>query len=222
MKRQRGFGLLELGIVLGILVALGTLVWWADANIETSAGVDRGRADKQAEWDLANAKATEDRRRRDANVARELIAADNARVAAESKASDADQRWKEATRAADRNRIALGTCSPGKQPVPGVLGTDGRVRSMGEASDPAAGGDRILLTWQFVRDYDAAWTGRTGEPVFDPATRAPGIDAASASPYGLRELRDVAGENAKRCSADRRELDSLIAKLRAAERAWSR
>ena len=44
-------------LALAILGAIGSMIWWADENIETSAGVRKGESTKQAEWDAANAKA---------------------------------------------------------------------------------------------------------------------------------------------------------------------
>ena len=49
--KQRGFGLLMyLLLALAILAAIASLVWWADANIETSAGVKKGEANIRQEW----------------------------------------------------------------------------------------------------------------------------------------------------------------------------
>ena len=53
--KQRGFGLLAYALlVLAVLGAIGGILWWADQNIETSAGKRAGEAAKQAEWDAAN------------------------------------------------------------------------------------------------------------------------------------------------------------------------
>ena len=55
--RQRGSVLMYALLALAILAAIASLIWWADENIETSAGVRKGSSEKQAEWDAANEKA---------------------------------------------------------------------------------------------------------------------------------------------------------------------
>ena len=58
MNSQRGFTMLAYGLIaLAILGAVAGLIAWADQNIETSAGVERGESNVQAKWDAANAKA---------------------------------------------------------------------------------------------------------------------------------------------------------------------
>jgi hypothetical protein len=225
-RRARGFAGLELlmyaGIALAILAAIGGIIWWADANIETSAGVKRGEANRQALWDKANRDAEQDQRAREARVATSVQAVEAMALASAGAARDADQRWKEKARESNRNQVALGVCTLGRAAEPaGVRGDrPGGAPAVGDT--PPATGDslRLLLTWEFVRQYDGAWTGRDGQPVFGAAARGEGATGAGASPYGLEELRDVAGENARLCSEDRREFASLILKLRAAERSW--
>ena len=57
---QRGFGLLMyLVLGLAILATISAIIWWADANIATSAGVEKGEKSKQAEWDSENRKERE-------------------------------------------------------------------------------------------------------------------------------------------------------------------
>ena len=52
---QRGFGLIAyLVLGLAVLASISAIIWWADANIATSAGVKKGENSKQAEWDKAN------------------------------------------------------------------------------------------------------------------------------------------------------------------------
>ena len=54
---QRGFGhIAYLVLGLAILASISAIIWWADANIATSAGVKKGEKSKQAEWDKANQK----------------------------------------------------------------------------------------------------------------------------------------------------------------------
>lgn len=52
--KAKGFALwVYLGIALAILAALGGLALWVDQNLETSAGVKKGRAEIQSKWDQA-------------------------------------------------------------------------------------------------------------------------------------------------------------------------
>lgn len=55
MSAQRGNALLMyLVIAAAALGILATLIYWADQNIATSAGVTKGEANVQTKWDKAN------------------------------------------------------------------------------------------------------------------------------------------------------------------------
>ena len=59
--RQRGFLIgAALQYIIGAVVILGligSIIWWADRNIATSAGVKKGEANKEAEYAKRDAKA---------------------------------------------------------------------------------------------------------------------------------------------------------------------
>jgi hypothetical protein len=185
----------------------------------------RGLAAKQIEWDRANEAAAELERRRGAAVGRELLAADNARAAAETKAHDAEAKWEEARREARNSRRPSVVCQkPRSEDAAGAQRDAGPgipVAGVVDHRPDLSGGP--LLTWGFVLDFDAAWTGADGEPVFGAAAGRPEAAAAgAASPYSPDDALDVHGANARRCSEDRRELGSLIEKLERAQAAWDR
>lgn len=198
--RQRGSILVYLAMAMVAMAMMYGLFALVDRNWVTTAGIKKGEAAKQAEWDAANRKAEAD-----AKVAR-LEREKEARKAsaelqdAESRAREWQAKWRK-----DRtngNRLAV--CPEG----PATPRT-----ALAGASPPP---DRLRLTYGFLHDYDGVWTGLAGEPLFgDPrgsAEGAPSPDAPSA--VGLEELLDVHAENAARASAASRQLTKLIRLIR--------
>lgn len=57
--RQRGSIIVYAALALAILAGIGALIWWADANIATSAGVRKGETNITAKWEKANRLETE-------------------------------------------------------------------------------------------------------------------------------------------------------------------
>lgn len=222
MKRARGF--LEARLVAGIMV-IGLLVVAFIAAINyldrrDKRQFERGQADVMAKWNAANAKAAEDKARERAAVGRALIVADNARVAADEKAKNADQRWKEAVRESNRKGAVLAACDPpgSTEPARAVAGGGPTPEAAGSGlvagERPRAGVPRFSP--EFVRELDTAWTGLDGEPVFAAADRRDGPAGPGAPWVTAEEVRDTHGENARRCSADRRDFAALIARIKAA------
>jgi hypothetical protein len=76
----------------------------------------------------------------------------------------------------------------------------------------------------FVSEYNTAWTGADGQPLFpDPSGPTPPAGAAGApgaSPYGLDDLIDVHGENSRRFSACLRGFNSLIDTVQSLREKW--
>lgn len=226
---RRGFTLIQLVVVLAaassvIAAAWGAIAWHADTHFK------RGEASKQGEWDKANREAEAAQRARERDVSEAIKEKEAQRMSAMDRAARHEANWREAVRASNRNEVALGVC-----PEPGATEPHGPIRAAGDPGSgalppavadaaPARGaGGGIRLTWQFVRDVDTAWTGLDGEPVSPLAAGGEGAaGAGTASPYTLEDVRDVAGENAIRCSQDRREFAALKAKAEAAAAAWDR
>lgn len=214
--RQRGFGILGYLIAAGALVAaLAGLYALVDGR-----GYARGSSEMQQRWNAANQEADDTQRERERDVSKELAVVDTARQAAEDKASKANLRWQEAKRESDRRGRALAAIESeprGSGPV-----ASGQSAAPDAAAAVDQPGVRIRTTWEFVRHYDSAWTGAGGEPVFPAAAGySPTAESGAASPYGLGEVLDVHGENARRCSTDRREFQTVIDRIEAAERAWA-
>jgi hypothetical protein len=225
--RQRGFGLVH--VLAGI--ALVGVVWGA-VSWHASVHYARGQSDKQVEWDAANRKAVELAAARRLAVARALLVAENAKLKADEKARIADDNWKEAQRENRREGIALAVC-PKRPAGPQsdralAVGSPSGPGLRARAEDPGHAAVRggLRFTWEFVRLFDSAWTGAGGEPVHAAAAgpeAAAGSGAAApggASAYTPDDVLDVHGENARRCSADRREYRTLILKIQNAARAW--
>ena len=59
---------------VALVGALMGAVWWADANIETTAGVRRGQAETKAQWDAANEAARKREAEASAKAAADLAA----------------------------------------------------------------------------------------------------------------------------------------------------
>lgn len=197
--KQRGTAYLQLAAALGVVVLFALYTWWIH-----SEGVTSGKAEVQAEWDRANAEARDraDKARKD----REARATEASRklTDAQSKASDWEAKWRRevAKHKGDKPYVVV--------ECPKVAETESH-----DAGGRDAGGSglrlppAVRLTPEFVRKYDGAWTGTGGEPVFEyPAGSLE--TALGASPVGVGDLLVVHGENASRCSAQRRQLNKLI------------
>lgn len=184
----------KLALVLGIITALAGAVWWVDDN-----GFDRGTAKAEARWAAADRKAEAEKAKDRAAALRIIRDQAAALMRATENATQSNQQWQEARNAARRNRTPLAVCT---EPTPA---NEASPASVAQRDSPA-------LTWEFVRLYDTAWTGKAGESVFTGRPVAAGevVSAGAASPYTVDDVIDTHGENAKRCSADRRRLDALV------------
>jgi hypothetical protein len=190
---------------------------WLGQHAETN--YQRGLAAKQLEWDQDKDRAAEAQRRKDAAVAGALLVEEKRRLAAEDAARDANAQWEEARREARRNARPLAVCpQPRLQGAADVERDAGsRVPGAGVERDRPAVPGAAVFTWQFVREYDTAWTGADGKPVSqDPAGQPGAADAGAPSPFTAEDVLDVHGTNARRCSEDRRELATLRARLETA------
>src|SRR3990167_9157820 len=161
MNKQRGIiaaiylygfaALAALGVIYGVYS-------WIDYPWETSAGIKRGEANKQAAWNDANRKARA--AEESARAERDRLAGEqSARLAvAEGRARDADANWRRARSAAARASVPL--------VVADCTGPAGGV----SAPAPGGGGLRLATSMrfshQFVREWDDAWTDAAGKPVF--------------------------------------------------------
>lgn len=188
----------KLGLILAIVAALAGAVWWVDDN-----GYDRGVSKTKALWAEADRKAEAKKAEDRAAAARIIRDQAVGLMRATENATLSNQQWQEARNAARRNRTPLVVC-PEPQTSPSDQPSTAR-------SDPPG----LALTWEFVRLYDTAWTGPAGEPVFTgrPVAAPASFAAGAASPYSIDDLVDAHGENAKRCSEDRRRLNALVTAL---------
>lgn len=215
---QRGFviapWMIYLVIGLAVLGILGGI-----AHAIDSRGYQRGSLEVRKHWDAANRAAEKAQREREARVARELLLADKRAVAADQKADQAETKWKEQRRDAG----PLAVCRPISKPAPtDSVGAD--VAASGSGLRPPAGpGDAgapgVLVTPDFVRLHDGAWLKPSGEPLHRADTWNPGPAGAGIP---VSEVLDVGAENARRCSADRRELATLKERIERAEAAYGK
>ena len=193
--KQRGFTLLAYLIAGGVVLAmLGGIAW----KIHHSGYVE-GKAEVQLAWDAANAKAQVEANRLRTDREAEGRKATIALQQAEKEARIYAERWKQAKNALRGTPLAV--C-----PTSSPDGPDAAT-----ATDASRNGGP-LLTFGFLRQYDGAWTGDDGQPVFgDPSRIAETAPAASAaSARGLAEVLDNQQANASRCDDTRRQLGKLI------------
>lgn len=217
--KQSGFalpGMLQLVVIAVALSAvISGVMWFAHINYE------RGADAKQVEWDEANRRAAEEDRARRNAINAALEAERRKRAEAETAAASADRKWKEALRA-NRN-AALSACSPPAPAGPVVEAGEsvGTLRFPRSASPGPADSGAVLL-WRFVGLYDGAYTAIDGQPLFGAAAGyalAP-ERAGSPAPYGLDDVIDVHGENARAHSDCIRKFDQAVSAIERAARAW--
>ena len=221
--KQRGSILLYALVAIGLVGALYGLY-----NAIDSRAFARGQAQKQAEWDAANRVAEDEERARRTEVARQLLLEEKRRLVAEQAAKTNHTQWQEAVRESRRRGNTLAECTQAAEPAGPSAGADAagaagvglRAPGLGGGGH-AAGAAGVRLTAEFVRLYDGAWTGLAGEPLFGIAAGREAPAAAGAAWRSVDELLDVHGHNAQSCSADRRELDTLIRRIEAAEQGWT-
>lgn len=154
-------------------------------------GVDQGRAEVRNEWATKNraAQATADRLMELRRIEIDRAAADLA--SANTSAADYYAQWQRALYA---NKKPLATCGP-------AGAGSGTI-------DPAKRGDLVLrLTYDFVRQWDGAWTSADGKPVFADIPEPAG---ASGETYTPAEVLANFGINAARCSDNARKHNKLI------------
>jgi hypothetical protein len=227
LARQRGFTWLGFVIVCGsatavIVASWSAVAWHARVNFE------RGETATQEKWDLEKIERARKEIDRGVAVGHALLLADKARAAADTKAADMQDKWKEALREARRNGESLGSC-PEPRPVESPRATTAAV-----AGEPAGAGVRapglpadragVRLHWRFVGLYDSAFLGLDGKPVFGDSAQF-ALDASRAntpSPYGLDELLEVHGENARALGACLRAYGDAMTKIDDAAAAWEK
>lgn len=154
--RQRGSIIVYLVLALAILGAVAGLIWWADANIATSAGVKKGEANVTAKWEKANREQRAKEAQQAAGAAQKLeVSRAKSRVVYRTITQDVDRVitrdvYRNVCLDADGLRIANAALNGGAdpaapkpdRPVPGSDVPAGRV--WGERS-AEIGGDRGVV-----------------------------------------------------------------------------
>jgi len=165
-------------------------------------GYAEGEGVVQGRWDAANRTA-----QAQADALRQQRAAEGQKSSAalqqaEAEADAANDRWIQARKEARNARIPLAVC-PG-QPQPSATAVAGTTPQLLV----------LRLSYEFLREYDTAWTGQDGQPVFSDPPRPPETELAAASPVTLPDALETHAENARRCSEHRRQLDKLTALIK--------
>lgn len=199
--RQRGIGYAQMAFVLIVISAIAGAAWWIDSAISAYGKRERaaGKAEIMDLWKTEGLEAA--REDVEATRRRQRIAAEGAKSlqAANARADQAEEQLRRKHHEQDSPAVTVDGCT---QPA--------------DAPRPA-----VHFNWGWVYDYDAAWTGAAGEPVFgnrpDAAGPPAGMDAAS--PYGPEQVFDAHADNAAKCSKIRRQLNELEDTLDALEAA---
>lgn len=205
-RQQRGSLLLYGLLTLAILATLSGIAYKIRESGKDAIRAEWAEADRKAQ-----AAADAARLQREAEAQKAVIALQQA----DRRADDAESKWRAARRASAG--VPLAVCPTPSHPAPGAPAAT-------VASPDAA--PSLRLTYSFVRQWDAAWIGQNGQPVWpqpDTGSAPDGTvrpDPATASPYGLGEALDTHGENAARCSTDRRNYAALVALIKRLRADW--
>lgn len=194
--RQAGTTLFEYLLGLAAIAGMLAAVYWAvDRHWATSAGIDLGRHQMQVEWQAADRRAQAAEQARATSARATVAAAQQALLQAGQTAADYRQKWLQQRKEAQHANIALTNC-------------------------PTAGPGAAVLTGQFVREYDSAWTDSSGQPVFADPARPAGAALDAAGTVTAADVLDNHQANAERCSEDRRRLSALIETLGRLRKNW--
>ena len=209
MRRQQGFvvapWMAYAAYAIGFLALLGSIIFWADHHIATTAGIEKGVAQERERARILAAA-------RDKDVSDAINEREAGRMAAADRAKAADNRWKEKLREARQVQTELAS----RVPAPSTPVTPDAANR-----GPAPG---LRVHWRFVGLYDGAFTGLDGKPLYQ-AQGEFALDPARAdtpSQFGLPEVADVSGANNQLHSSCRRDYDTLMGRINAAERAWDK
>lgn len=200
-----------IGAIVVILVLTGLVVAAKSfiADVEKK-GYERGKKEVEAKWGDADREANAKHALEVKRLQGLVDDKERERQAAATSASNWETKWKEITRENDRKKQQLAAC----------------VQQPGPASGGGASPADVRFTWLFVDEYNAAWTGGGGQPVFaDSSERiaaSPGSSALGVSPYGPDDLLDIHGENARRFGACLRDFNALIDKVSALRDNWGK
>lgn len=203
-RLQGGLSYVQMAFVLIIVAAIGAGLAWAAREIHAYGAAEHalGKAEVMALW---SAEALESARDDvEAHRRRQQIAAEAAKTlqAANERADQAEEDLRRKHDGQDNPAVVVEGCTPHVSEGPGGLPV-------------------VHFTWSWVLDYDAAWTGAAGKPLFGDRPDAAGAAARAdaASPYGPDEVFDVHAINAGKCSKVRRQLNKLLDTLDALEAA---
>lgn len=217
MPTCRGFGYVDLVIVLAIIAGVGVMCAWF---------YGAGKQATQAEWDKDKAAKASAALKQQEAISDAVKEGEAVRALAVQKAEFNEAKWEEAERARRRNGIELASCEESRQaqgpgaPAGGVVGEPAAPNS-GAPGVPGSGARVVALRWRFVGMHDGAFTGTDGGPVFVDSERY-ALDASRAdtpSPYGLDDALEVGKSNAVALSTCRREFFALRGRVEAARTA---
>lgn len=216
MNKQRGeiSLLVYLVLVLAILGALVGLYELVDHNWETSAGIAKGKDLKQAEWNDANRKAQEaaDARKAGDELLAQQKAAELLKANQDAEGYKRKYEAERAQRKREKHPQVFANCSKQQN-------TGGSNEQQAKDTDVTP---TLRLSWGFVREWDGAWTGQTGQPVFGLQLGGTGAGEQpdTPSPLSIDDLSDNHAANAALCSTDRRRLNALTDKIKALQQRW--
>ena len=170
-------------------------------------GYAEGVQEITAKWQAADKAAADLEAKRQADA--DLTAKSSAGLlaAAQQKADTYEAKWN-----LERKRHADNTLAGCITAPPAV--------STGLADTPLAPGPGVRFSAGFLRDWNAGWTGDSGEPLYPDSPAAASYPDDALTSVGPGEVLDNQHANAETCSADRLKLDSLIGQIEKLRAGW--
>lgn len=196
MTPARGFAYVREILILVAAVGVAACVWWIAEQIKGygERRYKEGKAEVMALWQAEALQSAKDDV--DAQRGRQLEARAQAKNLQEAnrRAEDAEAQLRRHRE--ENQNVPAATV----QNCPAVAGGPAPV---------------VRLNWGWVRDYDAAWSGTDGQPLFRdrPDLEGAAEPADAPSPYTLGDLLERHAGNAAKCSRTARQLTRLLETL---------
>ena len=165
-------------------------------------GYAEGVQEITAKWQAADKAAAEREAKRMADADMTAKTSAGLLAAAQQKADSAEAKWN-----LERKRHANNTLA-GCAPAPVANSTD------------KPGPPTLRFSAAFLRDWNAGWTGDSGEPIYPDSPPAASYPDDALTSVGPGEVLDQQHADARACSTYARDLNSLIDQITALKAGW--